>query len=182
MTDDVRLSSEEAAAAREKAADEAANVRYFSPGDFTVFEQDGAFMLTIPDDCSYLKFSAYRTYPLSLPEKYISLRSGLEEIGMIRDLKEFDKGTQQIIRELLARRYFVPTILRIISSKERYGGTVLNVETDRGPKTIIVKRLHEALSEASKGRYFITDVEGNRYGVAVEDTSIETIAWIEGRI
>lgn len=182
MANDIIISSVEAAAAREKAADEAANVRYFSPGDFMVFELDGAFRITIPDECSYIKFSAYRTYPLSLPEKYISLRSGLDEIGMIRDLKEFDKETQRIIRELLGRRYFVPRILKIVSTRERYSGTLLNIETDRGAKTIITKRLHEALSESSDGRYFITDVEGNRYEVATDEASSEVAAWIEDRV
>ncbi len=100
-------SSDELAEARRKAADEAANIRYLAPGDFIIFEQDGAIRLTIPDDRTYLKVAAFRTFPLSQSEKYISLRSGMEEIGIMRDIKEFDKKTQNIIRELLRRGYFV---------------------------------------------------------------------------
>jgi hypothetical protein len=153
------LSSKELSEARRKAADEAANVRYFDPGDFLVFEQDGAFMLTVPDDQSYLKFTAYLTFPLSQPEKYISLRSGNDEIGMIRDLNEFDRETQRIVRELLRRRYFVPQVTKIVNVTERYGGMTWNLETDRGEKTIITKGLHEAISENSSGCYFVTWIE-----------------------
>ncbi|HOP81417.1 MAG TPA: DUF1854 domain-containing protein [Armatimonadota bacterium] len=181
--DESMLSSQELAEERRKAADEAAHVRYLNPGDFIVFEQDGVFRLTLPDDRTYLKFSVYRTFPLSMPEKYISLRSDMDEICMIRDLSDFDKGTQQIIRELLNRRYFVPRVLKINGAKERYGGMVLDVETDRGRKLIITKSLHESLSENAAGRCFITDVEGNRYEINMDDeSSAEVVTWIQQRI
>jgi len=182
MIEEKQLTTDEASAAREKAADEAAALRYLEPGDFEVFELDGAYRLTLPHDRSYLKFAAHRTYPLSHPEKYISLRSGIngmEEIGIIRDLRQFDKRTQHIIRQLLDRRYFTPRVTKIIGTKERYGGMVWNMETDRGAKTIVTKGLHEALSENSVGCYFITDVEGNRYEVVMEELSQESAAWIQ---
>ena len=158
-----QLTADEQAFERNIAAEEAANIRYLKPGDMTIFEQGGIYRLTLPSECTYIKFGAYRTFPLSRPDTFISLRAGTEEIGMIRDLGEFDDKTQNIIRELMNKRYFVPVVTRIVSTKERYGGMTWNVQTDRGSKTIITKGLHEALSEASGNRYFITDVDGNRY-------------------
>lgn len=182
MIDDKKLTSEEAAAARNQAADEAANIRYLAPGDFEVFEQSGEYRLTFPDDRSYVKFNAYKTFPLTLPEQYISLRAGNDEIGIIRDLKEFDKGTQQVVRELLTRRYFVPKLQRIVDVKERYGGMIWVIDTDRGQKTIITKSLQESIFESSAKRYFLTDVEGNRYEIRLDEVQIDTATWIESRI
>lgn len=182
MNENKELTSSEAAIERDKAADEAAKVRYFAPGDFVMFEEGGAFRLTIPDECTYLKFSAHRSYPLSMPDKYISLRDGMEEIGILKDLEQFDEETRTIVNEQLDKRYFVPKIKKITGTKERYGGMVWKVETDRGDKTLITKGLHEALSENSTGRYFITDVDGNRYEVIMEDITEETAAWIQSII
>lgn len=180
--EDVKLTSEQAAAEREKAADEAAQVRYLKPGVFEVFEEEGIYRLTLPNDRTYLKFNAFRTYPLSLPEKYISLRDINEEIGIIRDLAEFDKYTQTVIRELLARRYFVPRIKSIISTRQRYGGMIWEIDTDRGTKTIITKGIHEALLENSLGIYFLTDVDGNRYEILMDEISPESAAWIRSMV
>ena len=178
MTDEI-LTSEESAAARNKAADEAANVRYLEPGDFELFEQGGVFRLTMPDEISYIQVYAFRTYPLSHPDQYISLRDGEDEIGILKDLAEFDSGTQAIVYELLARRYFVPRVLKIVSTKQRYGGMTWQVETDRGARTIITKGLHEALTENGPGRYFITDTDSNRFEVVIDEISAEDAAWIE---
>jgi DNA-binding Lrp family transcriptional regulator len=112
----------------------------------------------------------------------IKTRSGIEEIGMIRELSEFDKETKGIIRTLLEQRYYVPKVLKIVGTKERYGGMSWAVETDRGVKTVITKGLNESLSENSAGRYFITDVEGNRYEIDPAEISPESAAWIESVI
>ena len=96
--------------------------------------------------------------------------------------REFDEKTQRIIRELMNKRYFVPVVTRIVSTKERYGGMTWNVQTDRGSKTIITKGLHEALTEASSNRYFITDVDGNRYEIIMDEVAPETAEWIESVI
>jgi hypothetical protein len=176
---DERLSSVDSAAARNRAADEAAKVRYLGPGDFEIFEEGGVCRLTLPDECSYIRVYAFLCFPLSHPDEYISLRDGEDEIGIVRDLNEFDHATQTMVRELLARRYFVPRVLKILSAKERYGGMTWQVDTDRGIKTVITKSLHEALHENSPGRYFITDTDGNRFEVLLDEVRPEDAAWIE---
>ncbi|MDO8587409.1 MAG: DUF1854 domain-containing protein [Armatimonadota bacterium] len=178
MTEE-RLTSDESAAERNKAADEAANVHYLSPGDFEIFEQGGVIRLTLPNEISYIQVYAFRTYPLSHPDNYISLRDGEDEIGIVKDLKEFDAGTQAILYELLERRYFVPRVRKILSTKQRYGGMTWQVETDRGVRSVITKNLHEALSENGPGRYFITDTDGNRFEVIMDEIAPEDAAWIE---
>jgi len=174
-----KLSSVESAAARSKAADEAAHVRYLGPGDFEIFEDGGVYRLTLPDECSYVRVYAFLCFPLTHEDEYISLRDGEDEIGIVRDLKEFDHATQTMIRELLERRYFVPRITKMISTKQRYGGMTWEVDTDRGIKTVITKGLHEALTENSPGRYFVTDTDGNRFEILIDEIRPEDAAWIE---
>lgn len=173
------ISSAESAAARSKAADEAARVRYLGPGDFEIFEEGGVIRLTLPGECSFVRVYAFLCFPLTRPDEYISLRDGEDEIGIIRDLNEFDHGVQTMVRELLERRYFVPQVQKILSTKQRYGGMTWQVDTDRGLRTIITKSLHEALHENSPGRYFITDTDGNRFEVLMDAVRPEDAAWIE---
>jgi hypothetical protein len=177
MTDQ-NLTSEQSAAARNKAADEAAKVRYLEPADFQIFEEGGVFRLTLPNECSFVRVYAFRTFPLSHPEEYISLRDGEDEIGIVRNLNDLDSDAQAIIQELLARRYFVPRVTKLISTKMRYGGMTWQVDTDRGIKTLITKGLHEALSENGPGRYFITDTDGNRFEIVMDEMPPEDVAWI----
>jgi len=122
---------------------------------------------------------AFRSFPLSRPDEYISLRDGEDEIGIIRDLREFDPETRKLIYELLDQRYFIPRVTRIVSTKQRYGGMTWVVETDRGARTLITKGLHEALSENGPGRYFITDVDANRIEIVLSEATPEDAAWIE---
>lgn len=176
---DGNLSSMESAAAREKAADEAARLRYFRPGDFELFKLGGVIRLTVEAEVSYIRVFAFRAFPLTRPDEYISLRDGENEIGIIRDLREFDLDNRELIYELLEQRYFTPRVSKIVSTKQRYGGMTWVVETDRGARTIITKRLHEALTENGPGRYFITDTDGNRFEIVIDEIASEDAEWIE---
>lgn len=182
MTDMRPLTSSESAVERNKAADEAANIRYLNPGDFEIFETDGFVRLTLPDEISYINVYAFRTYPLSHPDSYISVRDGMDEIGIVRNLNELDSESRRIVKELLSKKYFVPRVQKLITAKQRYGGMTWVVDTDRGVKTIITKGLHEALVESGVGRYFITDTDGNRFEVLLEEIPEEDVAWIQSMI
>ena len=168
------------AEARSHAADEAAQVRYLKPEDFRIFEHGGVIRLTmVKDPISYIRVYAFRAYPLSHPHQFICLRDGENEIGIISDLRQFDEETQRLVCTLLEQRYFIPRVRRILGTKQRYGGMTWQVETDRGARMVITKRLHEALTENGPGRYFITDIDGNRFEIIMDEMAPEDAAWIE---
>lgn len=161
--------------------DEAANVRYLRPGDFVLFKSDGGGLrLTLKDDRSFLRVKAKRCFPFSFPTDYISLRDGNdEEIGIIADLAGLGKDYRRWVEEDLNIRYFTPRVSLIRSIRYRPGGVEWQLETDRGSKRVITKGVHDTMSEVERGRYIITDVEGNRYEIVTEELDPESRALLE---
>jgi len=95
-----------------------------------------------------LFMTATRTFPFSHPHGYVSLRDAKgEEVGVIRDLSELPREARELIEEELDRRYLQPRITHIENVRERFGGVEWEVETDRGPRRIITKRVHDTLAE-----------------------------------
>lgn len=153
------------AAITEQSLDEAARVRYLHPEDYELLRSPaGTLRLTLRDERSVLRVKARRCFPFSFSSKYISLRDGGdEEIGIIKDLGDLSKEHRRWIEDDLEMRYFAPRVKSIESIKQRFGGTEWHLQTDRGPKRIITRGIHDTLSEVAPGRYMITDVDGNRY-------------------
>ena len=149
----------------EKSLDEAAKVRYLEPGDFDLFRNDGAGLrLTLKGEKSVLRVKARRCFPYSFGARYISIRDGAEEeIGIIRDLGELTKQYRRWIEDDLEMRYFTPRVKSINAIKHRFGGVEWYVDTDRGPKRLITRGVHDTMTDVQPGRYVITDVDGNRY-------------------
>jgi hypothetical protein len=127
---------------------------------------DGTLRAIIEDDSCGMRLEAYRAFPLSKPNEYIVLRDGGgREIGVLRDLNELSQIMRDLVEAELRRRYFMPEITAILSVTERFGSTEWQVETDRGPRTLSMRQINEAITEISASRYLLTDVEGNRYEV-----------------
>jgi hypothetical protein len=101
-----------------------------------------------------------RAFPLKYPDEFIVLRDGAgKELGVLRDLTSLPVPASTQLREQLHRRYFLPSITAITSVTERFGSSVWELETDRGPRSITTRQMNEAVAEAEPGRYIITDVE-----------------------
>lgn len=147
--------------------DEAANVKYLKPGDFTLFQSEGGGLrLTLTDSKSVLRVKAKRCFPFTFSNRYISLRDGNdEEIGIIPDLGPLSKEYRRWIEDDLDIRYFTPRVKAIKSIRYRFGGIEWQVVTDCGPKRLITKGIHDTMMEIEPGRYVINDVDGNRYEV-----------------
>src|SRR5688572_17942074 len=97
------------------------------PEKVTMFRTNGAAVrATVTDpiigpERTYLRVQAARTFPLSQPDRYIGLRDDKDkEIGMLLTLDGLDRDSRTILEEELARRYFVPKILRIHSFTEDF--------------------------------------------------------------
>jgi hypothetical protein len=107
-----------------------------------------------------------RAFPLKYPDEFIVLRDGGgKELGVLRDLTSLPVPAITQLRQQLHRRYFLPSITAITSVTERFGSSVWELETDRGPRSITTRQMNEAVAEAEPGRYIITDVENNRYEI-----------------
>jgi hypothetical protein len=127
---------------------------------------DGTLRAVVPDDRCGLRVEVLRAFPLKYPDEYIVLRDGAgKELGVLRDLKSLPEQASTRVREELHRRYFLPQITAISSVTERFGSSIWELQTDRGPRSITTRQMNEAVAEAEPGRYIITDVENNRYEI-----------------
>ena len=145
---------------------ETADLRYLEPVKLRFFRHGAALRLTIEDECSYLKVAVVRSFPLSHPHQYLSVRDGEnKEVGLLVDGTDLDGEGQRLLTEELERRYLVPVIRRVIGIKERFGTVDWEVETDRGVHRFTTRNVREKVVQPSAGRYLLTDVDDNRYDV-----------------
>lgn len=145
---------------------ETAELRYLDPKTLHFFRHGVTLRLTITDDCSYLNVTIARTFPLSEPERYLSVRYGSrKEVGILSALNTLDEANRRLVQEELEKRYFVPEIRRVHTMKERFGTVDWDVETDRGNYRFTTRNLRDNLVQPEPGRYLLTDVDGNRYDI-----------------
>lgn len=153
-------------AVQARAPVETADLRYLDPKTLRFFRHGATLRLTIADECSVLKVTVARAFPLSHPHQYISIRDGKnQEVGLLVDLSEVDEASRRLVAEARERRYHVPVIRRVLRMTERFGTVDWEVETDRGTCQFTTRGLREKAVQPSPGRYLLTDVDENRYDV-----------------
>jgi hypothetical protein len=118
---------------------------------------DGTLRVVVPDDRCGMQVEALRAFPLKHPEQFIVLRDGTgKELGVLRDLDSLPAPVSTQLREQLRRRYFLPRITAIRSVTERFGSSIWELETDRGPRSVTTRQMNDAVAEAEPGRYILT--------------------------
>ncbi len=122
--------------------------------------------LTIEGVCSYPNVSVLRSFPLSHPDRYLSIRDGEgNEIGVLADPTPLDDDSRKLVMNELERRYLVPVVRSVISVKEWFGTVEWCVDTNRGKRTFTTRNLRENTVQPSPGRYLLSDVDGNRFDI-----------------
>lgn len=107
-----------------------------------------------------------RAYPFSDPLHYIgAFKMEGEEICLIEDLASMDPASKEIVEHDLARRYFTPTIHRIVDLKQDATLWLFEVETSRGRAQFYVRHWRDSAYELSAGRWMIASVDGVRFEI-----------------
>ena len=136
-----------------------------------VFEQTaGGFLkLTVhgsEGDKTYDRVNLYRSFPLTKPEEYLSVRDmDKNEIGIIRQLSDLSPAMQEMVLFDLNRRYFAPELTKIMTLKDEYGYVYMHVETNCGSKHITVPNGSSNFVRLSDVRFILVDIDGNRFGI-----------------
>jgi hypothetical protein len=151
-------------------------IRYLTPDLCKIhLGTHGALHVTVKDERIYGGVYAAYAFPVAYPDKYISLihiigeagelkrREREIEIGVIRDLNEFPDADAQLVREALRRRYFVHTITRLRRIGWKYGFIALDVDSDKGPLSFLMRWQHDRAVDYGKGGKVLIDVDENRY-------------------
>lgn len=109
-----------------------------------------------------------RSFPITAPNEFLSVREPDtrakgrgSEIGMIRNLSDFDKATVELISAELEVRYFTPEIKRITSAKEKFGYNYWEVETSAGAVSIVLNNPYSNIRILEDGRIYVSDMDGN---------------------
>ncbi|MGI6081625.1 MAG: DUF1854 domain-containing protein [Limnochordia bacterium] len=151
---------------QEEGLAEYAHITYLKPEECLFSVTDGGFLSLKLDTETYAVVFAYRSFPLSFGDMYISIRDDKDkEIGIIRDLAEFPREQQELIRLELERRYFTPLITSVVKMKEEFGYIYWEVNTDRGMRRFTTRGSYDSILPISDHRLLITDVDGNRFEI-----------------
>jgi hypothetical protein len=131
-------------------------------------EDLGTLHVRIKDERSYRGTYAAYLFPVDYPNGYISLvhiePEGKEmEIGVIRDLDDFPADQAALIRQALARRYFIHTIRKLHKVDWKYGFVTIDAETDKGRAEFLMRWKQDRAVDYGKRGKVLIDVYDNRY-------------------
>jgi len=167
MMTDTQKENDETAPRTNCGAEDSSSEVVLLPADSLKFRRESGrlFMLKQGEE-DWREVSLVRLFPLTEPEKWISVQDSEEkEIGIIPDLKGMTQESLSIVREHLDKRYLVPEILRIVACRARFDLTEWEVETNRGKVTILTRNLRDNVQRPLPNRLALIDVEGNRYDI-----------------
>ena len=106
-----------------------------------------------------------RAFPFTDPERWVMLcDSQGKELACLRDPAELPAPLQQVLREEIARREFVPTIVEIRHVSGISEPCEWDVVTDRGG-TVFVLNSEDDVRRLGPHRALITDAQGVRYHI-----------------
>ena len=137
--------------------------RCVSDGPFSL-HRDPAGRLIFSDARgeTHVGVEAVRTFPLSDPERFISLvDSHAHELRCIANLAELPAETAAIIRQELTEREFLPRIERIVRVKQHKDPHEWEVITDRGPAEFLFH--DDDIRRLSPTRAILVDMHGVRF-------------------
>ncbi len=143
-------------------------IRYLTPDMCRIHLGNlGALHVTVKNEGIYGGVYAAYAFPVEYPDRYISMLQSTGEkdveIGVIGDLNEFPAADAALVRQALARRYFIHTITRINHVGWKYGLISFDVETDKGGSRFFMRWSQDrAVDYGGRGKVII-DLENNRY-------------------
>lgn len=146
-----------------------------TPDNCHFYRSEGGLIsmeLLLPDKDpeQFERIVVLRSFPISNPDEYISIREPSTrrrgngaEIGLIRDMRDFDEATVKLLNEELDRRYFTPELLKIYSLKEKFGYLYCEAETSAGRITFVLNNPYSNFRTLEDHRVLISDIDGNAF-------------------
>lgn len=143
-------------------------MRMLEAGNAEFRRTEGGFLALKTGDKEYPRVGVYLTFPLTNPEEFISIREADEkarEIGIIEKLDLLPAQQQEMLREQIKLRYFMPVITKVLDIKDEYGYAYWNVTTTFGACRFTTQMSGDAVIHLSDSRLLVTDIDGNRYEI-----------------
>jgi hypothetical protein len=123
----------------------------------------GQLVLTDAAGRQHIGVEIVRAFPLSDPRHGIAICDAKgRELSWLPDLEALPVPLRQQIEDELAKREFVPIIVRIVNVSSPVEPSEWEVETDRG-RTFFMLDSEDDVHELDEHRALITDAHGIRY-------------------
>ena len=154
--------------AMRKESEELLLMKFLTSENARFSRTEGGFVSLKTVDKEYTRVGVYLTFPLTNPEEFISIREADEkakEIGMIEKLSQLEPDQQEMIREQIKLRYFIPVIIKVMDVKDEYGYAYWHVQTNFGVCRFTTRMSGDAVVSLSESRLMVTDIDGNRYEI-----------------
>lgn len=154
--------------ALKRESEEVLQMRFLTSENAVFTRTDGGFLALKTGEKEYERVGVYLTFPLTNPDEFISIREADEkakEIGIIQSIRDLGKDAQEMIREQVRLRYFMPVIRKVMDVKDEYGYAYWHVTTDYGVCRFTTHMGGDAVVNLSEARYQVTDIDGNRYEI-----------------
>ena len=143
-------------------------LRYLTKENAKFERTPGGFVKLTYKGETYDRVSVYRTFPVTMPEEFISIREANEkarEIGVIEKLSDLDPEQAKMLKEQLDLRYFTPEITKIYDIKTEYGYGYFHVMTTYGECRFTIHNGGSSVTSLTDTRVVINDLDGNRFEV-----------------
>lgn len=126
----------------------------------------GQVVLTLADGTQHEGVIPVRAFPIGAPDEGLSLvgTDGRELLWVAR-LDQVDGPQRQLIEEELAIREFVPVIEKITSVSSFSTPSTWEVETDRGPASLVLKAEEDIRRLGGRTRLLIAGSDGMQFRV-----------------
>jgi hypothetical protein len=134
-------------------------------GSFTL-ERDvwGQLVLTCADGRRVEGVEVARAFPISAPETFISICDAEgHEVMCIEKPDELPAGVREVIDRELARREFVPIVVRIVEVFAQTDPSEWLIVTDRGPTTFLMDDSDVDVRQLGADRVLLVDTHGIHY-------------------
>lgn len=135
------------------------------PSSFHLFYQPpGTLRLTVSDDHSYAEVKLYQAWPLSSPNRFLSLVNGKgDEIAMVEELDALSPASRAVAVAELRRRYLTARVHSVREIRTEFGVTYWHVSTDKGERDFVVQSMSESCVWLNDRHLLIIDADGNRF-------------------
>ena len=143
-------------------------LRYLTKENAKFERTPGGFVKLTYKDTTYDRVGVYRTFPVTMPDEFISIREANEkarEIGVIEKLSALDPEQAKMLKEQLDLRYFTPEITKIFDIKTEYGYGYFHVMTTYGECRFTIHNGGSSVVSLTDTRIVINDLDGNRFEV-----------------
>ena len=154
--------------ALKRESEELLQMRFLNSENAVFTRTEGGFLALKTGEKEYERVGVYLTFPLTNPNEFISIREADEkakEIGIIQSINDLGKDEQEMIREQVRLRYFMPVIRKVMDVKDEYGYAYWHVVTDYGACRFTTHMGGDAVVNLGEARYQVTDIDGNRYEI-----------------